>query len=138
MLSTLICPNTHTKTLLVCVLGQISVLNMGRGYIGEEEEGPAEAAWSGCRSAFTSFSFPASQLVLIVNLTSVKQSEAGRPRDEATVAVHTASYSHRTEPRGISDQQLRSQHQLILLLERERDSSGCVRENGGLYSTARR
>ena len=27
MLSTLICPNTHTKTLLVCVLGQISVLN---------------------------------------------------------------------------------------------------------------
>ena len=27
MLSTLICPNTHTEKFLVCVLGQISVLN---------------------------------------------------------------------------------------------------------------
>ena len=27
VLSTLICPNTHTKSVLVCVLGQISVLN---------------------------------------------------------------------------------------------------------------
>ena len=28
MLSTLICPYIHTKNVLVCVLGQISVLNM--------------------------------------------------------------------------------------------------------------
>ena len=27
VLSTLICPNTHTKTLSVCVLGQINVFN---------------------------------------------------------------------------------------------------------------
>ena len=27
VLSTLVCPNTHTKTFLVCVLGQASVLN---------------------------------------------------------------------------------------------------------------